>query len=514
MSQSPSSTLGKYQIIREIARSNDIVYEAYDPLMNRRVALKELSMPGGSTQQQRDDRVKRFLREARAAGSLVHQNIVTVYEVGEEGGRYYIAMEYLDGQTLRNLIDTNGFVEPMKAMDVCLQVLDGLEFAHSKGVIHRDVKPDNVQILSNGTVKLTDFGIARLTFEPNITIDGQVFGTPSYMSPEQVNGKEIDARSDLFGVGVILYEAVSGAKPFQGDSVVSVSYAIMNHTPTRPAQGDAALWEVMRRAMEKAPQLRFASAKEMASALRDAQMGPTVAPLAPPQAYPQGGAVNPGPPPVIVPGMSPTPSPGFGQPYAPQAMYPPQAYGQPYGQSSPGLNQPVYYPPPPRPPIVPPEAKSFMGRLMLAILLMGGLAALVWFAVTVLSEAAKAGQPDRRPAPPRISGEAAPAPARSAPAEPAAAVVGDPLDEVWQSTSPGERQAALSRASAVWSQALATGNATPGEATEAFVRLAEGLAAEGDPVTASAALYQAEGFAGSDPVLTDMVALARRNLEN
>jgi eukaryotic-like serine/threonine-protein kinase len=513
MSQSPSSTLGKYQIIREIARSNDIVYEAYDPLMNRRVAVKELSMPGGSTQQQRDDRVKRFLREARAAGSLVHQNIVTVYEVGEEGGRYFIAMEYLDGQNLRNLIDTNGFVEPKKAIDVCLQVLDALEFAHSKGVIHRDVKPDNVQILSNGTVKLTDFGIARLTFEPNITIDGQVFGTPSYMSPEQVNGKEIDARSDLFGVGVILYEAVSGTKPFQGDSVVSVSYAIMNHTPTRPAQADPALWEVMRRAMEKAPQLRFGSAKEMASALRDALMGPSVVPLAPPPTYPQGGAVNPGPPPVIVPGMSPAPA--FGQTYTPQPMYPPQAYGQPYGQSAPGPHLPVYYPPPPRPPLVPPEARSFMGRLMLAILLMGGLAALVWFAVAVLSEAAKSGQPEQRRLPVPVSrGEQAPPASRTAPRAAPAASVGYPLDEVRQASGIEERQIALSRASSVWSQALSTGNATPGEATAAFVLLADEMAAQGDLVTASAALYHADGFAGADPVLTDMVALARRSLEN
>ena len=124
MSSNPPTTLGKYQIIREIARSNDIVYEAYDPLMNRRVAVKELAVPGGSSKQQIDDRIKRFLREARAAGSLPHPNIMTVFEVGEEGGRYFIAMEYLDGKTLRNEIDAKGFLPQDKAVEIAKGVLE------------------------------------------------------------------------------------------------------------------------------------------------------------------------------------------------------------------------------------------------------------------------------------------------------------------------------------------------------------------------------------------------------
>ncbi len=203
------TTIGKYQVIREIARSNDIVYEAYDPLMNRRVAVKELAVPGGSTPAQREDRVKRFQREVKAAGSLAHPNIVTIYEVGEDAGRHFMAMEYLDGHTLRNEIDTRGGLGVARAIEVAIDVLCALHFAHEHGVIHRDVKPDNIQILENGTVKLTDFGIARLTFEPSITMDGQVFGTPSYMSPEQVVGREIDLRSDVFSMGVVLYEMSS-----------------------------------------------------------------------------------------------------------------------------------------------------------------------------------------------------------------------------------------------------------------------------------------------------------------
>ncbi len=227
MSGTTPTTLGKYQIIREIARSNDIVYEAYDPLMNRRIALKELAMPSGASDAQRDDRIRRFSREAKAAGSLNHPNIVTIFEFGEDSGRHFIAMEFLEGHNLRNELDTHGFLAADRAIEITLEVLDALDYAHKNGVIHRDIKPENIQLLPDGRVKLTDFGIARITFEPNLTIDGQVFGTPSYMSPEQVVGREIDARSDVFGVGVILYEMLSGQKPFQGDSVVSITYGIV-----------------------------------------------------------------------------------------------------------------------------------------------------------------------------------------------------------------------------------------------------------------------------------------------
>src|SRR3984957_15145407 len=259
---SPPTTLGQYQIIREIARSNDIVYEAYDPLMNRRVAIKELSMPTGATSQQQDERVSRFRREAQAAGTLNHPNIMTVFTFAEDAGRTFMAMEYLDGGTLRNEIDTKGFIPVDRAVDIAIKILDGLGHAHSKGVIHRDIKPDNIQILSNGTIKITDFGIARLTFQPNLTMDGQVFGTPSYMSPEQVVGKEIDQRSDLFSVGVVLYEMIGGQKPFPGDSVVSITYAIMNTEPPQPAQADYALWQVISKALDKSPQVRFSSADD------------------------------------------------------------------------------------------------------------------------------------------------------------------------------------------------------------------------------------------------------------
>ncbi|HZH97531.1 MAG TPA: serine/threonine-protein kinase, partial [Fimbriimonadaceae bacterium] len=141
MSGSPPTTLGKYQIIREIARSNDIVYEGYDPLMNRRVAIKELAVPNGATPQQKEERLKRFHREAKAAGSLAHPNIVTIYEVGEEASRHFLAMEYLDGHTLRNEIDTHGFLPQERAIEIAVAVLLALDYAHQNGVVHRDIKP-------------------------------------------------------------------------------------------------------------------------------------------------------------------------------------------------------------------------------------------------------------------------------------------------------------------------------------------------------------------------------------
>ncbi len=378
MSGEQKTAIGKYQIIREIARSNDIVYEAYDPVMNRRVALKELAMPSGTTDAQHAERIKRFVREAKAAGSLNHPNIVTIYECGEDAGRHFIAMEFLEGHTLRNELDTHGFLSPARALEIAKDVLVALEYAHQNGVIHRDIKPENIQLLPDGRIKLTDFGIARLTFEPNLTMDGQVFGTPSYMSPEQVVGKEIDARSDLFGLGVVLYEAICGQKPFTGDSVVSITYSIMNTTPAQPQQANHTVWQVISRALEKSPQLRHSSASAMRTAIEEAQQtlhsvvlpaGPTLSSSMasqPPSAPPVGNpylSTSHAPPPIVYP-------------YDPYQQ--PPTYGP--GGSFPGGGMPqlpVYYPPPPRPPFVSAETKAFFGRLLVTVLILGTIFALV-----------------------------------------------------------------------------------------------------------------------------------------
>lgn len=268
MSSAPPAQLGKYQIIREIARSNDIVYEGYDPVLNRRVAVKELAIPSGANSQEREERIKRFLREARAAGTLDHPNIMTVYDAGQSDDHYFIAMEFLDGKTLRQEMDAVGPLQEARCLEIVRAVLEALEYSHSRGVIHRDVKPENIQLLSSGAIKLTDFGIARLTFEPNLTMDGQVFGTPSYMSPEQVQGKEIDCRSDIFSVGVLLYEMLTGQKPFRGDSVVAITYAITSYSAQWQPMISARLWEAIYKALSKDPKDRFSNAEEFGTALR------------------------------------------------------------------------------------------------------------------------------------------------------------------------------------------------------------------------------------------------------
>lgn len=376
MSQTPTA-IGKYQIIREIARSNDIVYEAYDPLMDRRVALKELAIPNGSTPQQVQDRIERFEREARAAGRLAHPNIMTVYDVGSEGDRHFMAMEYLDGHNLRNELDTKGLVEHSEAIETIKAVLDGLEHAHANGVVHRDIKPDNIQLTTSG-VKITDFGIARLTFQPNLTIDGQVFGTPSYMSPEQIRGGEIDARSDIFSAGVVLYEMLSGQKPFQGDNVIAITHAILNTEPVQPKSVSYPLWQVIQRSLDKSPGLRFSSASEMREAvdqavsLGDGLVLPSAAPTySSPQAY-----VNPYAPPVLVPPANTQPATYGYNPYIPG----PHQTGPIPTQTPPT----IYYPPPPRRPLMKPETQATLTRVFFTFIIMATffgmlVAALLYF---------------------------------------------------------------------------------------------------------------------------------------
>lgn len=261
---------GKYKIIREIARSNDVVYEAVDTEMGRRIALKELVIPPNLTGQPRRERIERFHREARASGKLSHPNIVTVYGYGEDNGRYYIAMEYLEGASLRDTLQTRGALPVQEAVEIACQMLSALAHAHAHQVIHRDVKPDNVHILPGGQVKLTDFGIARLTEEASLTGEGQVFGTPSYMSPEQIKGHHIDFRSDIFSLAIMLYEMIAGRKPFTGDSVISITYAIMEAQPP-PLQGISyGLEQAIFKALNKDSIRRFGSADEMRNALRNA----------------------------------------------------------------------------------------------------------------------------------------------------------------------------------------------------------------------------------------------------
>ncbi len=356
--------LGHYRIIREIARSNDVVYEALDTRINRRVAIKELLMPPGATDSVRYDRIARFRREARAAGMLSHPNIVTLFETEEENGRYFIVMEYLEGENLRQRLEREGTIPQEEACEIVLQVLDGLIEAHTHGVIHRDIKPENIHLLPQGRVKITDFGIARMRHEPNITMDGQIFGTPSYMSPEQVQGGEIDERSDLFSVGVVLYEMLTGAKPFTGDSVVTIAYNILHSEPPVVADMHPALAWVIQKALRKAPGDRFQSAREMKQAIENAlqqlKLPPVVAtPMGP--VLPTGGYTLP-----PTGGSLPT---TLGVPSPPTGGY---SVSAPVGiPTAPPAPAPYVPPPPPPRPLLTPGARQFLGTV-LAVMLIGG----------------------------------------------------------------------------------------------------------------------------------------------
>jgi serine/threonine-protein kinase len=406
---------GKYRIVREIARSNDIIYEATDITLGRQVALKELNLSPGLTGQARRERIARFEREAKAAGRLTHPNIVSIFGSGEENGRHFIAMEFLDGQNLRDRMQTAGGPLSLKeSLDIICQVLDALHYAHARNVIHRDIKPDNIQILTGGQVKLTDFGIARLIEEPALTSNGQIFGTPSYMSPEQIEGKHIDHRSDLFGVGVVLYEMLTGRKPFTGDSVVSITYAIMHADPPPMTGVPSAIEQVIRRALSKSPLQRQRTAEEMKIDLRAAEQTPPMffspnpAPAPPCQTnlgfgYYQTGGASGGysPSPSGYGGIPSVPPPGGYQPPMPMpqpaqgnlpwawngqqanaAQQPSGAVasgsisGMPPGSMIPYANSP--FPTRPRDPAIhlSPTTRSFLAYLALAVLMGGGIALL------------------------------------------------------------------------------------------------------------------------------------------
>lgn len=371
-----TNNLGRYQIIREIGRSNDIVYEAVDPSINRRVALKELLVPPNLVGQQRRERVERFYREARAAGSLAHPNIVTIYEAGEDQGRHFIAMEFLEGQTLRSILDIEGNIPVDRAVEITKQVCAGLAYAHLKGVIHRDIKPDNIQILPGGHVKITDFGIARLMEEPTLTADGQVFGTPSYMSPEQVAGRPLDVRTDLFSLGVMLFEMLTGKKPFTGDTVVTITYNIMNQQIMVPPTVQPYLERVILRALAKDPNQRYGTAEEMSADLEAKSFNGFGYQ---PQPDPFGSTMSaPGPlydPQMQSPGQTPYGTPVPSYPGQPPTSQPPPPVGDPFG----GL-QPDQFrlPKLPKRPAISSEVSYFLKVMTAVILICAVIIGFLW----------------------------------------------------------------------------------------------------------------------------------------
>ncbi len=263
----PYRRVGKFELHELIGEgAMGAVWKAYDSVIRRYVALKLLS---GAVSRSGDAR-DRFLREARAAGALQHPNIVTIYDLGDADGQVFIAMELVDGRDVSSLIALREPLALERKLDIVIEVLQGLSYAHERGVIHRDIKPSNVRIASDGTVKIMDFGIARLQ-SADISDSGAIVGTPTYMAPEQITNGAITPATDVFAVGCLLYELLSYEKPFAGETVHGVLYQVLTSDPqplrTMAPSIPAALERVVSKAMNKVPEERYETARQMQSSL-------------------------------------------------------------------------------------------------------------------------------------------------------------------------------------------------------------------------------------------------------
>jgi len=300
--------IGRYKIVREMGRgAMGVVYHAIDPNIGRPVAIKTIQLSGARKPEEQERLRERLFREARSAGMLSHPGIVTIYDVAQEGDLAYIAMEYVDGPTLDQLLSEQQ-LSPEMMFNVLGQTAVALDYAHQKGIVHRDVKPANIMIAADNTVKITDFGIAKITAAEQFTITGSIVGTPHYMSPEQVQGQPVDGRSDQFSLAVIAYEMLTGEKPYTGEHLTTVVYKIVAEEPVPLVRLNPSLSggieTVVRKAMAKKPDARYNTCQEFAQALEKACLAaknwktmarggslnePTVVePLAPPSTIPPG----------------------------------------------------------------------------------------------------------------------------------------------------------------------------------------------------------------------------------
>ena len=263
---------GRYQVLQELGRgAMGIVYRARDEVLQREVAVKMIALSGSA--HERDMHEARFRQEARAAGGLAHPSIITVYDVGREADVAFIAMELVEGRELRELI-AGGEIGPGRAFEIAIQVAEALAFAHERGIVHRDVKPGNIMVVGDGRIKIMDFGIARLQ-EPTVkTQTGVLLGSPQYMSPEQISGQALDGRADVFSLGVVLYEMLTGIKPFDASDLTQVLFWVVNMPAKPPSERRPGLPSVadfiVAKALKKKPDERYAGAADFASDLRKA----------------------------------------------------------------------------------------------------------------------------------------------------------------------------------------------------------------------------------------------------
>ena len=287
-----ASTFGHYRLERELGRGcSSVVYAAHDG--RRAVALKVLTLPQTPDEGRKRDLEERFRREAQAVSTLSHPNIVAIYDVGlGEDGRQFIAMEHLPGETLRRRLSRESPLSVPVAVAIGVRVAEALHYAHGRGIIHRDVKPDNIFLAHDGaetaTPKLMDFGVAHVSSNQALTQDGMIIGSPAYMSPEQIHGLPPDARTDVFALAVTLAEMVTGVKPFEAETIPALMQKILHHDPDLRAVADRRLQRVLAKALAKRPGARYPDAMAFAQALR--RPAPFAVPV--PVRLPRLGAVG------------------------------------------------------------------------------------------------------------------------------------------------------------------------------------------------------------------------------
>ena len=264
--------IDRYQILGELGHgAMGVVYKGRDPIIDRLVAIKTIRFDRLYEEKEIQGLKDRFFKEAQAAGKLAHPNIVTIFDVGEYRGLSYMAMEYVEGEVLTRFGSKGQLLRVEEVLEIMANAADALDFAHQRKIVHRDIKPANIMRTSEGQIKVMDFGIAKLP-SSTLTQDGSVLGTPAYMSPEQIQGKDLDGRSDLFSLGSILYELLTGVKPFQGENLAALTYQITHENPPPASRQNSmvppAVDEVLGKVLAKNPNDRFSRGKEFAQALR------------------------------------------------------------------------------------------------------------------------------------------------------------------------------------------------------------------------------------------------------
>jgi serine/threonine-protein kinase len=268
---------GRYEILGELGRGGmGVVYRAKDPSIGRIVAVKIIQLSEEGTGMSHAELVERFQTEARAAGQLTHPNIVVIYDVGESDGVYYITMELVNGKSLQSLLDSGEKFPLRRLLRIMEQVCSALQFAHDHGVVHRDIKPANIMLTGEDFVKITDFGTAQI-MQYGASRQTAAMGTPGYMSPEQIKGKGVDGRTDIFSLGVMLYEMTTGQKPFRGQDIATILYQILNKEPLPPQRLNpdipSGVASTILKAMSKSPFLRYENCRELLEDLKNYRPG-------------------------------------------------------------------------------------------------------------------------------------------------------------------------------------------------------------------------------------------------